>query len=154
MSPPIITVCPPSSHEPHSESSPSSPGLYVPVHKRNHPSGASYTYVGSSSASSLSPSTSSRMFDPHSSPSSPGLYVPVRRHNRSSGVPSSSIYSRPAMASSSPPLTSSSTSPALHLPPTHAPLPIYTHADLVLLSASHLARLSPEQAQDTRTAYP
>ncbi|KAF8838791.1 hypothetical protein BDN67DRAFT_971017 [Paxillus ammoniavirescens] len=108
-------------------------------------------------SSPIAIASSARMYDPHSgsSPLSPGLYVPIHRRNRSSGVPSSYTYagSSSSRASSPSPSTSSSTS-SLPLPPTHASLPIYTPADLLLLSFSPLARLSPEHIDAIRAAAP
>ncbi|KIJ07437.1 hypothetical protein PAXINDRAFT_19369 [Paxillus involutus ATCC 200175] len=108
---------------------------------------------------------SSRMYDPYSSSPSPGLYVPVHRHNRSLGVPSSYTCSRPSKTSSPPPSTSSSTSPALHLPLSEPHASLFIHTLAALLPASASARLSPEQvdaihaaapesAQSTGMAYP
>ncbi|KIJ14701.1 hypothetical protein PAXINDRAFT_99956 [Paxillus involutus ATCC 200175] len=109
-------------------------------------------------SSPIAIASSARMYDTHSgsSPSSPGLYVPIHRRNRSSGVPSSYTYagSLSSRASSPSPSTSSPSSSSLHLPPTHASPPIYTPADLLLLSASPLARLSPEDIDAIRAAAP
>ncbi|KIK93465.1 hypothetical protein PAXRUDRAFT_828958 [Paxillus rubicundulus Ve08.2h10] len=105
--------------------------------------------------------SSARMYDSHSgsSPTSPALYVPVHRRNRSSGVPSLYSYagSSSSRASSPSPSTSSSSSTS-STPPTErhrdAFLPIYSPADLLLLSASPLARLSPEHVDAIRAAVP
>ncbi|KIJ62192.1 hypothetical protein HYDPIDRAFT_30729 [Hydnomerulius pinastri MD-312] len=103
--------------------------------------------------------SSTQMYEPSSSPSSPGLYVPLHRRNRSSGVPSSYNYSTGSSRASSPTLSTSSrsVSPLPHVAPItdrDTSLPIYTPADLLLLSASPLAKLSPEHSNTLRAVAP
>ncbi|KAF9235549.1 hypothetical protein BU15DRAFT_77872 [Melanogaster broomeanus] len=102
-----------------------------------------------------------RMYEPASSPSSPGLYIPVHRRSHSSGVPSSYAYSSSSRASSPPPspslshtTSSRSASPLPHHTAQIGMVPIYTPADLILLSASPLAKLSLEHRDALRAAAP
>ncbi|KAH7928562.1 hypothetical protein BV22DRAFT_1117434 [Leucogyrophana mollusca] len=93
------------------------------------------------------PSSSSYM---PASPTSGGLYVPVHRRGVSGSYSSSSRASSPTPSSSA--LSERSISPTPH--ERHTSLPIYTPADLLLLSSSPLSRLSPEERMTLREVAP
>lgn len=101
--------------------------LYVPVHKRR--------FSNTQIVTGVSPSSSDTNSSRSSSPS------PSEASSLASDFSSSLHIGRPLVVSSSPSLG-------------HAPIPIYSPADLILLSSSPLSKLSKEHKDALHLAVP
>lgn len=105
-------------------------GLYVPLHRRGF--SKSQNVTGISPSSSYTHSSRASSPSPSETPSMGSL---------ASDFSSSLHIGRPVIVSSSP-------------SPGHAPIPIYTPADLLLLSSSPLSKLSQECKDALHLAVP